>query len=123
MTGTAPARTALAATALVLLAAGCTASPADDEPPAMSAAAGDGGALDTVTGAVAVPGLSGLTRAQDVAVGADGEPVVLVGLDLEADGPLAVVRPTADGGWGQVVLDGYGFQWLRIHPVGDVRIP
>ena len=30
--------------------------------------------------------------------------------------------PTTDGAL-EIVLEGYGHRWLRIHPVGDLRIP
>ncbi len=107
-------RTALAGAASILLLAGCTASSSGSAgssaagTPSTVADAGDGGALDTVTGSVAVPRLGTVTGAQDVAVGADGEPVLLVAVDLDAaDTPLAVVRPTADDGRGPVVLEEY----------------
>lgn len=30
---------------------------------------------------------------------------------------------TTEAGSLDVTLDGYGYQWLRVHPVGDLRIP
>lgn len=52
----------------------------------------------------------------DLSEWADEGDVVLADLLTGAD------RRTEDGSL-EVVLDGYGHHWLRIHPVGDVRIP
>ncbi|WP_409331898.1 SMP-30/gluconolactonase/LRE family protein [Trujillonella humicola] len=96
--------------AALLLAAGCTASPAPPsgaDRPAVTQPAADGGALDTVAGSLPVPERGTLTTPEDVAVGPDGEPVLLFAVDVDAGGPLAVVRPTARDGWAEVVLDAY----------------
>lgn len=104
---TAGLRTA-ALCAVLLSAAGCTASSADDAGRATTARpTADGGALDTVTGSVTVPERGTLTSPEDAAVGPDGEPVLLFAVDVDAGGPLVVVRPTAGEGWTEVVLDAY----------------
>lgn len=113
--------------AALLFSAGCTASPADDtDRPAATRPAADGGALDTVTASLVVPELGGVTSAQDAAVGPDGEPVLLFAVDVDEDGPLAVVRPTAGTGWGQVVLDAHDAPiWgsgLDVAPDGTVVV-
>ncbi|MGY1771902.1 hypothetical protein [Blastococcus sp. SYSU D00813] len=113
--------------AALLFAAGCTASPADDgDRPAGARPAADGGALDTVTGSLTVPERGTLTTPEDAAVGPDGEPVLLFAVDADAGGPLVVVRPTAEDGWTEVVLDAYDRRiWesgLDVAPDGTVVV-
>ncbi len=107
MTRTAVVCTRVLGVLLLLASAGCTTSASDDGAGPPAAAVGDGGALDTVTDSLVVRELGGVTTTQDAAVGPDGEPVLLFAVDQGAGGPLAVVRPTAGEGWGQVVLQEY----------------
>ncbi|MGY1743773.1 MULTISPECIES: hypothetical protein [unclassified Blastococcus] len=123
------ARGAALGAALLVAAAGCSAAgsgPGDAAGSTAAPAVGDGGALDTVAASLAVRELGGVTIAQDAAVGPDGEPVLLFAVDADEDGPLAVVRPTATSGWGQVVLDASdGPIWgsgLDVAPDGTVVV-
>ncbi|CAN7214253.1 alpha-amylase family protein [Knoellia sp. LjRoot47] len=43
--------------------------------------------------------------------------------DIELADLLSGADVSTEGGSLEVVLDGYGYRWLRVHPAGDLRIP